>query len=158
MRVQAYLQGQELFTQDLYAGADPARRVRVRLVTTGAWHALFARNMFIRPPEAELAGFEPDYVILHAPDFHADPDLDGVRSGTAIALSFAAEDHRDRRHRVCRRDQEVDLHRDELAAARRGRAADALQRQCRARTATWRCSSACPAPARPRSPPTRAGR
>ncbi len=89
MRVQAYLQGQELFTQDLYAGADPARRVRVRLVTTGAWHALFARNMFIRPPEAELEGFEPDYVILHAPDFHADPDLDGVRSGTAIALSFA---------------------------------------------------------------------
>jgi len=89
MRVQAYLQGQELFTQDLYAGADPARRVRVRLVTTGAWHALFARNMFIRPPEAELEGFAPDYVILHAPDFHADPDLDGVRSGTAIALSFA---------------------------------------------------------------------
>jgi phosphoenolpyruvate carboxykinase (ATP) len=87
--VQAYLQGQELFTQDLYAGADPARRVRVRLVTTGAWHALFARNMFIRPPEAELAGFEPDYVILHAPDFQADPDLDGVRSGTAVALSFA---------------------------------------------------------------------
>ncbi len=88
-RVQAYLQGQELFTQDLYAGADPARRVRVRLVTTGAWHALFARNMFIRPPEADLESFEPDYVILHAPDFHADPALDGVRTGTAIALSFA---------------------------------------------------------------------
>ena len=88
-RVQAYLQGQELFTQDLYAGADPAHRVRVRLVTTEAWVALFARNMFIRPAEAELAGFEPDYVILHAPHFHADPTVDGVRSGTAIALSFA---------------------------------------------------------------------
>jgi phosphoenolpyruvate carboxykinase (ATP) len=88
-RVQAYLQGQDLFVQDLYAGADPAFRVRVRLVTTGAWQALFARNMFIRPPEHELAGFEPDYVILHAPLFHADPAVDGVRSGTAIALSFA---------------------------------------------------------------------
>ena len=88
-RVQAYLQGQELFTQDLYAGADPARRVRVRLVTTGAWHALFARNIFIRPPAADLAEFEPDYVILHAPHFHAEPALDGVRSATAIALSFA---------------------------------------------------------------------
>ncbi len=87
-RVQAYLQGQDLFVQDLYAGADPAFRVRVRLVTTGAWQALFARNMFIRPPEQELAGFEPDYVILHAPHFHADPAVDGVRSGTAIALSF----------------------------------------------------------------------
>jgi phosphoenolpyruvate carboxykinase (ATP) len=88
-RVQAYLQGQELFTQDLYAGADSGRRVRVRVVTTGAWHALFARNMFIRPSRADLAGFEPDYVILHAPHFHADPAIDGVHTGTAIALSFA---------------------------------------------------------------------
>ena len=87
-RVQAYLQGQELFTQDLYAGADPAHRVRVRLVTTTAWHALFARNMFIRPPQEALDDFEPDYVILHAPYFQADPDIDGVRSSTAIALSF----------------------------------------------------------------------
>ena len=56
-RVQAYLQGRELFTQDLYAGADPAHRVRVRLVSTEAWHTLFARNMFIRPDAAELSGF-----------------------------------------------------------------------------------------------------
>ncbi|MGE0225751.1 MAG: phosphoenolpyruvate carboxykinase (ATP), partial [Acetobacteraceae bacterium] len=87
-RVQAYLQGQELFTQDLYAGADPAHRVRVRLVTTQAWNALFARNMFIRPPASELADFKPDYVILHAPLFQADPAIDGVRSSTAVALSF----------------------------------------------------------------------
>jgi phosphoenolpyruvate carboxykinase (ATP) len=87
-RVQAYLQGQDLFVQDLYAGADPAHRIRVRVVTTQAWSALFARNMFIRPAESELAGFEPDYVILHAPQFHADPAIDGVRSATAIALSF----------------------------------------------------------------------
>jgi len=87
-RVQAYLQGQELFTQDLYAGADPEHRVRVRLVTTQAWNALFARNMFIRPAESELDGFQPDYVILHAPLFHTDPDIDGVRSSTTIALSF----------------------------------------------------------------------
>ncbi len=87
-RVQAYMQGQVLFTQDLYAGADPARRVRVRLVTTAAWAALFARNMFIRPPAADLDGFEPDYTILHAPLFQADPAIDGVRSSTAVALSF----------------------------------------------------------------------
>jgi phosphoenolpyruvate carboxykinase (ATP) len=90
-RVQAYLQGQDLFTQDLYAGADPARRVRVRLVTTAAWAALFARNMFIRPPAEDLEGFEPDYTILHAPLFQADPAIDGVRSTTVIALSFAQQ-------------------------------------------------------------------
>ena len=88
-RVRAYLQGQELFVQDLYAGADPERRVRVRLITTAAWAALFARNMFIRPPPAELDGFVPDYSILHAPQFQADPATDGVRTTTAIALSFA---------------------------------------------------------------------
>jgi phosphoenolpyruvate carboxykinase (ATP) len=45
--------------------------------------------MFIRPTEAELVGFEPDYVILHAPLFEADPEVDGVRTTTAVALSFA---------------------------------------------------------------------
>ena len=87
-RVQAYLQGRELFTQDLYAGADPEHRVRVRLISTEAWHALFARNMFIRPPVEELPGFGPDWVILHAPNMQADPAIDGVRSSTAIAASF----------------------------------------------------------------------
>ena len=87
-RVQAYLQGRELFTQDLYAGAEPAHRVRVRLVSTEAWHTLFARNMFIRPEPSELDGFEPDFVILHAPNFQADPAIDGVRSSTAIVVSL----------------------------------------------------------------------
>jgi len=78
-----------LFTQDLYAGADPAHRIRVRLVTTNAWHALFARNMFIRPAREELAGFKPDFTILHAPEYEASPAEDGCRSSTCIALSFA---------------------------------------------------------------------
>jgi phosphoenolpyruvate carboxykinase (ATP) len=87
-RVQAYLQGQELFVQDLYAGADPAYRIKVRMVTTQAWNALFARNMFIRPPAEELDGFEPDFVILHAPLFQTDPVVDNVRSSTTVAMSF----------------------------------------------------------------------
>ena len=149
-RVQAYLQGQDLFTQDLYAGADPAHRVRVRLVTTGAWQALFARNMFIRPPAGELAGFTPDYVILHAPDFQADPAIDGVRSPTAIALSFAQKMIVIAGTRICRRDQEVDLHGHELAAAGRRACCRCIAAPISAPTAMWRCSSACPAPARPR--------
>jgi phosphoenolpyruvate carboxykinase (ATP) len=90
-RVQSYLQGRELFTQDLFAGADPAHRVRVRLVSSEAWQTLFARNMFIRPTEDELETFEPDYVILHAPKFQADPAIDGVRSSTAIAVSLTQQ-------------------------------------------------------------------
>jgi phosphoenolpyruvate carboxykinase (ATP) len=89
-RVRAFLgQQPELFTQDLCVGADPAHRIRLRLVTTHAWHALFARNMFIRPPREELEGFRPDYVILHAPELEADPASDGCRSSTCIALSLA---------------------------------------------------------------------
>ncbi len=87
-RILSYLQGRELFTQDLYAGADPKHRIRVRLVSTEAWHTLFARNMFIRPEPDELASFEPDWVILHAPNMQAEPSIDGVRSSTAIAASF----------------------------------------------------------------------
>ena len=87
-RVQAYLQGRELFTQDLYAGADPAHRIRGRRVTSVASQTRFARNMFIRPPEEDLIRFTPDYTILHAPHFTADPAIDGVRSSTAIAVSL----------------------------------------------------------------------
>ena len=87
-RVEAYLATQRLHVQDLHAGADPAHRIRVRVITTGAWHALFARNMFIRPAATELENFAPDWTIFHAPDFKADPARDGTRSDCAIVLSL----------------------------------------------------------------------
>src|SRR5437660_762419 len=88
-RMLAYLQGRELFAQDLYAGADPEYRLPVRVITDAAWHSLFSRNMFIRPPEAELANFKPAFTILHAPEFRAIPELDGIRSETFILVNFA---------------------------------------------------------------------
>jgi phosphoenolpyruvate carboxykinase (ATP) len=89
-RVLAYLQGRELFVQDLYAGADPEYRLPVRVISDHAWHSLFARNMFIRPPEAELHDFEPAFTILHAPNFRAIPEIDGIRSETFILVNFAS--------------------------------------------------------------------
>jgi phosphoenolpyruvate carboxykinase (ATP) len=89
-RMLAYLQGRELFVQDLYAGADPEYRLPVRVISDVAWSSLFARNMFIRPRPAELADFEPAFTILHAPDFRAVPQLDGVRSETVILVNFAS--------------------------------------------------------------------
>lgn len=89
-KARGYLgQKAELFTQDLHAGADPAHQIRVRLVTTNAWHAMFARNMFIRPEKDALDGFAPDWTILHAPEYEADPAVDGCRTSTVIALSLA---------------------------------------------------------------------
>jgi phosphoenolpyruvate carboxykinase (ATP) len=79
----------ELFVQDLHAGAETAHRVRVRFVTPNAWHALFVRNMFIRPDPTELPTFAADFSVLHAPEFQAEPAKHGTRSGTFIILNFA---------------------------------------------------------------------
>src|SRR5262249_56737146 len=87
-RMLAYLQGRELFVQDLYAGADPEYRLPVRVVTDSAWHSLFARNMFIRPPVGELWDFQPALTILHAGEFRAIPELDRIRSAASIFVTF----------------------------------------------------------------------
>jgi len=83
-----YLEGQELFVQDLYAGADPAYRLNVRVISPNAWHALFARNMFIVPPAEARRDFEPGFTVLHAPEMQADPAVHGTRTGTFIVINF----------------------------------------------------------------------
>ncbi len=85
----AHIAGRTLFVQDLWAGADPAFRLNVRVVTEQAWHSLFARNMFRRPPMEELCSFVPDWTVLHLPGLQADPAQHGTRSGTAIVIDFA---------------------------------------------------------------------
>jgi len=88
--VRGYLNAEkELFVQDLYCGADAAYRLSCRYVTPNAWHANFVRNMFIRPDLAELARFAPNFSILHAPEFQADPAKHGTRTGTFIVLNLA---------------------------------------------------------------------
>jgi phosphoenolpyruvate carboxykinase (ATP) len=86
--VVAHLNGQELFVRDVFAGADPAYRLPIRFVTPNAWHALFIYNMFLRPNPGDLQGFVPGFQVLHAPEFHADPDVHGTKSGTFIVVSF----------------------------------------------------------------------
>jgi phosphoenolpyruvate carboxykinase (ATP) len=84
--VTSYLEGEDVYVVDAYAGADPKHRIRVRVITDRPYHALFARTLFITPPEEELAGFEPDALVLHAPAVEADPDEDGTRTGTFVVL------------------------------------------------------------------------
>jgi phosphoenolpyruvate carboxykinase (ATP) len=80
--------GRHLFVQDLYAGADPATRIKVRVYCEYAWHALFIRNLLIPPPASELADFAPDLTIVDLPSFRADPARHGTRSETVIACDF----------------------------------------------------------------------
>jgi phosphoenolpyruvate carboxykinase (ATP) len=88
--VKAYLNTlPELFVQDLFCGADPAHRLSVRYVMPNAWHASFVRNMFIRPAQADLAAFAPNFTVYHAPEFQADPAKHGTRTSTFIVLNLA---------------------------------------------------------------------
>jgi phosphoenolpyruvate carboxykinase (ATP) len=88
--VQQYLSGRdELFVEDLYCGADPSYRLAVRYVSPNAWQMAFVRNMFIRPPASDLPGFEPNFTVLHAPEFQSDPARHGTRTGTFVVLNLA---------------------------------------------------------------------
>ncbi len=88
-RVQAYLQGEELFVQDCYAGADPDYRMPVRIVTEKAWQSLFARNMFITERNKDaLKRHIPEFTIIAATGMKVDPRIDGTRTDTAIVLNF----------------------------------------------------------------------
>ena len=89
-RVQAFLQGEELFVQDCYAGADPEYRMPIRIITEKAWHSLFARNMFLKLANRDEAKRHiPEFTVLAATGFHLDPRVDGTRTDTGIIIDFS---------------------------------------------------------------------
>ena len=67
----AHARGKKLFAQDLYGGADPKYRIKVRVFTEYAWHSLFIRQLLIRPERSELARFAPEMTIVDLPSFKA---------------------------------------------------------------------------------------
>ncbi|MBS1827767.1 MAG: phosphoenolpyruvate carboxykinase (ATP) [Acidobacteria bacterium] len=87
-RVAAFLQGRDIFVQDCFGGAETEHTLPVRVITQRAWHSLFARQLFIRAEPSQLKDFAPAFTILFAPDFQANPGLDGSRTETCIALSM----------------------------------------------------------------------
>lgn len=90
-RIEAYAQGEELFVQDCYVGADPDYRMPIRIITEKAWHSLFARNMFITTNnKEELKKFIPEFTVITVPGFKVDPKIDGTRTETGIILNFAS--------------------------------------------------------------------
>jgi phosphoenolpyruvate carboxykinase (ATP) len=88
-RMLGFLQGRDVFVQDVYAGADSNYRLPVRIGTELAWHSMFARNMFI-PPESleEYKRFVPEFTIIAMPSFKGIPSIDNSTSETFICLSF----------------------------------------------------------------------
>jgi phosphoenolpyruvate carboxykinase (ATP) len=88
-RVQEYVADKDLFVFDGYAGADPAYRLPVRVITEQAWHNLFAQNMFLHESDGgKLASFAPGFTVIDVGTFQADPSRDGTKSPTFILLNL----------------------------------------------------------------------
>ena len=87
-RMISQLRGKDLFIQDCFVGADPRYRLPIRIVTETAWHNLFARNLFIRAGQDELLQHKPEFTVIDAPGFRADPAQDGTNSEVFIIIDF----------------------------------------------------------------------
>ncbi|MCH7412124.1 phosphoenolpyruvate carboxykinase (ATP) [Belliella sp. R4-6] len=74
-----FLSDKKLYVRDAYAGADPNHRLNLTVINTLAWQNLFCYNMFLRPSAAELENFDSNFTIICAPEFEADPEIDGTR-------------------------------------------------------------------------------
>lgn len=88
-RAADYLRTREkVFVVDAYAGWDPRYRIKVRIVCARAYHALFMRNMLIKPTDEELKDFEPDFTIWNAGQFPANIYTEGMTSSTSVEINF----------------------------------------------------------------------
>ena len=79
---------EQLYVVDAFAGWDEKYRIKVRIITTRAYHALFMQNMLVLPSDEELASFVPEFVIYNAGCFPANRYTKGMSSSTCVALSF----------------------------------------------------------------------
>ena len=88
-RMKSYLSGRDIYVRDSYACADDDFRMNIRVVTELPWSNMFAYNMFLRPNEEEIKSFSPDWNIVCAPGFMADPEIDGTRQHNFAVLNFS---------------------------------------------------------------------
>ncbi|HEY6975147.1 MAG TPA: phosphoenolpyruvate carboxykinase (ATP) [Chitinophagaceae bacterium] len=80
---------QEIWVRDCYACAHPDYRINIRVINENPWSNLFAYNMFLRPDEEQLENFVPEWTVMHAPGFRADPESDGIRQPNFAIISFS---------------------------------------------------------------------
>ena len=84
----AYLADKDIYVREAYAGANPNYQLKLRVVNEQAWHNLFCYNMFLRPTEGADTSWSPDFSIICAPGFEADPAVDGTRQPNFAILNF----------------------------------------------------------------------
>ena len=80
---------ERLYVFDGFAGWDPNHQLKIRIICSRPYHALFMHNMLIRPTANQLSDFgEPDYVVFNGGCTLADSSVEGVESNTSVALNF----------------------------------------------------------------------
>jgi len=79
----------EVWIRDCYACAHPDYRINIRVINENPSANLFAYNMFLRPTEDELENFIPEWTVIQAPNFKANPAIDGTRQENFVIVSFA---------------------------------------------------------------------
>ena len=87
-KVIAYLGGKEIWVRDAYACADPKFRLNLRVINEMPWANLFCNDLFLRPTQEEINTFDPEWLIVQAPDFKADPAVDGTRQENFTIVNF----------------------------------------------------------------------
>jgi len=87
-RVLEHLGNREIYVQDLFCGADPKYQLPIQVINEYAWHNLFVHQLFIRPTAEELKTHEPEFTIVSAPSFLADPKRDGTNSEVFVVVNF----------------------------------------------------------------------
>ena len=87
-RVMGHMRERDLYVLDLFSGADKEYRLPVQVIAEYAWHALFVKQLFLRPSLQELASHRPEFTVIAAPEFEAVPERDGTKSGTFIITDF----------------------------------------------------------------------
>lgn len=88
-KMSTFIRDREVWVRDCYAGANPAYRLNVTVINTTPWANLFCHHLFLRPSATELENYQQEWVILQAPEFLADPVIDGTRQENFTIINFS---------------------------------------------------------------------
>ena len=87
-KITSYLSEKDVYVRDVYACSDERYQIGLRVINELPWSNMFVQNMFIRPTEDQLKGFNPEWHVINAPGFLADPETDGTRQENFAILNF----------------------------------------------------------------------
>ncbi len=88
LRMKKHVEDKEMFVFDGFVGADPDRRLPIRVINNRAWHNLFAKQLFIRPTAEDLKSYKPEFTLISCDDFAGIPEEEGLRTETFIIINL----------------------------------------------------------------------